>query len=41
LPGGTGSCASGITNGLDNDRNEAGWWMYLEYRLDAVSTSGF
>jgi hypothetical protein len=41
LPGGTGSCASGITNGLDNDRNEAGWWMYLEYRLDAVSATGF
>ncbi len=41
LPGGTGSCATGVTNGIDNDRNEPGWWMYLEYRLDAVSTSGF
>jgi hypothetical protein len=41
LPGGAGSCASGIVNGLDSDRNEPGWWMYLEYRLDAVSASGF
>jgi hypothetical protein len=41
LPGGTGSCATGVTNGLDNDRNEPGWWMYLEYRLDAVTTTGF
>ena len=41
LPGGTGSCATGVTNGLDNDRNEPGWWMYLEYRIDAVSTTGF
>jgi hypothetical protein len=41
LPGGTGSCATGVTNGLDSDRNEPGWWMYLEYRLDAVSATGF
>jgi hypothetical protein len=41
LPGGTGSCATDVTNGLDSDRNEAGWWMYLEYRLDAVSATGF
>ena len=41
LPGGTGSCATGVSNGIDNDRNEPGWWMYLEYRMDAVSTSGF
>lgn len=41
LPGGTGSCATNVTNGLDNDRNEPGWWMYLEYRIDAVSASGF
>jgi hypothetical protein len=41
LPGGTGSCATGIANGLDVDRSEPGWWMYLEYRLDSVSASGF
>jgi len=41
LPGGTGSCATNVTHGLDNDRNEPGWWMYLEYRLDAVSLTGF
>jgi len=41
LPGGTGSCATGIAHGLDSDRNESGWWMYLEYRLDAVSATGF
>lgn len=41
LPGGTGSCATNIPHGLDNDRNESGWWMYLEYRLDAVSATGF
>lgn len=41
LPGGTGSCATGVPNGIDSDRNEPGWWMYLEYRLDAVSASGF
>ena len=41
LPDGTGSCATGVSNGLDNDRNEPGWWMYLEYRLDAVSATGF
>lgn len=41
LPDGTGSCATGITHGLDSDRSEPGWWMYLEYRLDAVSATGF
>lgn len=41
LPGGTGSCATGVTNGIDSDRNEPGWWMYLEYRLDAVSLSDY
>ncbi|HEX5123741.1 MAG TPA: hypothetical protein VFV97_10890, partial [Rhodanobacteraceae bacterium] len=41
LPGGTGSCAAGVTNGLDSDRNEPGWWMYLEVRLDSVSATGF
>lgn len=41
LPDGTGSCATNVTNGLDSDRNEPGWWMYLEYRLDTVSATGF
>jgi hypothetical protein len=41
LPGGTGSCAAGISHGLDSDRDEDGWWMYLEYRLDTVSATGF
>jgi hypothetical protein len=41
LPGGTGSCATNVSHGLDEDRNESGWWMYLEYRIDAVSASGF
>ena len=41
LPDGTGSCATNVPNGLDSDRDEAGWWLYLEYRLDAVSSSGF
>jgi hypothetical protein len=37
LPGGTGSCAQNVTNGIDSDRGEPGWWMYLEYRFDSVS----
>jgi hypothetical protein len=41
LPDGTGSCATGVANGKDVDRDEPGWWMYLEYRLDAVSETGF
>ena len=41
LPDGTGSCATGVPDGKDIDRGEPGWWMYLEYRLDAVSSSGF
>ena len=41
LPDGTGSCATGVVGGKDVDRAESGWWMYLEYRLDAVSSSGF
>ena len=41
LPDGTGSCATGIAHGKDSDRGEDGWWMYLEYRLDAASSSGF
>ncbi|HKE46733.1 MAG TPA: hypothetical protein VKB52_01605 [Rhodanobacteraceae bacterium] len=41
LPDGNGSCATNVPNGLDSDRDEPGWWMYLEYRLDAVSSSGF
>ena len=41
LPDGTGSCSTNVANGKDFDRGEPGWWMYLEYRLDAVSASGF
>jgi len=41
LPDGTGSCATNVTHGKDSHRGEPGWWMYLEYRLDAVSASGF
>jgi len=41
LPDGNGSCATGVVNGKDVDRDEPGWWMYLEYRLDAVSETGF
>lgn len=37
LPGGTGSCATNVTNGIDSDRGEPGWWMYLEYRFDSVT----
>lgn len=37
LPDGSGSCMTGVAHGKDVDRGEAGWWMYLEYRLDAVS----
>ncbi|MGH8172877.1 MAG: hypothetical protein ACREPX_06995 [Rhodanobacteraceae bacterium] len=41
LPDGTGSCATGDPQGKDIDRGEPGWWMYLEFRLDAVTSSGF
>jgi len=41
LPDGTGSCATGVAHGKDTDRGETGWWMYLEYGLDAVTASGF
>ena len=41
LPGGTGSCAQNVAHGKDTDRDESGWWMYLETRLDAVSGNGF
>ena len=41
LPDGAGSCATGVPDGKDIDRGEPGWWMYLEYRLDAASSSGF
>ena len=41
LPDGTGSCATGVPDGKDIDRGEPGWWMYFEYRLDAVSSHGF
>lgn len=41
LPDGTGSCATGVTDGKDIDRGEPGWWMYLETRFDATSASGF
>ena len=41
LPDGSGSCARNVAHGKDTDRDEPGWWMYLEYRLDAVSPSGF
>lgn len=41
LPDGSGSCEVGVQFGKDTDRGEPGWWMYLEYRLDAVSASGF
>lgn len=41
LPDGTGSCETGDPHGKDTDRGEPGWWMYLEYRLDAVTSSGF
>jgi hypothetical protein len=41
LPDGTGSCATNVAHGKDSERGAAGWWMYLEYRLDAVSAGGF
>lgn len=41
LPDGAGSCATNVAHGKDSDRGEAGWWMYLEYRLDAATQSGF
>jgi hypothetical protein len=41
LPDGSGSCATNIAHGKDNHRGEPGWWMYLEYGLDAASASGF
>jgi len=41
LPDGTGSCSTGDPHGKDTDRGEPGWWMYLEIRLDAVTSSGF
>jgi hypothetical protein len=37
LPGGAGSCATSVPNGIDSDRGEPGWWMYLEYRFDSVT----